>query len=85
MPIIGSIALDTNIAVLFLAGDSIIRRRIAEAESIAISSVVLGELFFGASQSSNLDENMRRVEDLASRFPVIDIDVETFHKTLRVN
>jgi tRNA(fMet)-specific endonuclease VapC len=77
MPIAGSVALDTNIAVLFLAGDREIRRCVAESEFILITTIFLGELFYGASRSARLQSNFRRIEEFANSVEVVNVTIET--------
>ncbi len=42
-----------------------------------LSTVVLGELFFGAEKSQRVQENVARIEKLASVCPVLPCDEET--------
>ena len=73
----GSIVLDTNIAVAFMAGDRAISQCIAESQRVILSVVVVGELFYGAQNSGRPAHNFRRVEDLVARSEVVDINLET--------
>jgi tRNA(fMet)-specific endonuclease VapC len=77
MPANGSIVLDTNLAVKFLASDRQIQKRVAETDRVIVSTVVLGELFYGAQCSDRLEENLRRVEDFAAHSEVVDVRFET--------
>jgi tRNA(fMet)-specific endonuclease VapC len=77
MPASGSVVLDTNIAVAFMAGDRVIRQRVAEAEHVILSIVVVGELLYGASHSGRLEHNLRQAEALASNSEVVDVTIET--------
>jgi tRNA(fMet)-specific endonuclease VapC len=78
MPLGGSaVVLDTNIAVLLMSGDQAIRRRVAETDTIVVSTIVLGELFYGAGLSSRLIENTQRVEEFASSSEVCEVTIET--------
>jgi tRNA(fMet)-specific endonuclease VapC len=73
----GNILLDTNLAVKFLSGDRIIQKRVAETDRVIVSTVVLGELFFGAQRSKRREENLRRVEGFAEHSEAIDAGIET--------
>ncbi len=72
----GNCLLDTNIFVAFNAGDTDVVKRVA-IETVFLSAVVLGELYFGAFKAARRDENLERVDDLAARVPVIAIDAGT--------
>jgi tRNA(fMet)-specific endonuclease VapC len=77
MPVPGSIVIDTNIAVLLLSGDRDIRSRVAEAEQIVVSTVVLGELYYGAGLSSRVAANTQRVDEFASNSEIQVVTLET--------
>lgn len=77
MPASGSFAIDTNVAIALMAGDRTIRQRVAEADEILLSIVVLGELYFGASRSGRLEHNLRQVEVLAASCRIAELGVET--------
>ena len=77
MPASGSVVLDTNLAVKFLASDRQIQKRVAETDRVIISTIVLGELFYGARRSDRLEENLKRVNDFAAHSEVIDAGLET--------
>jgi len=77
MQAIGSVVLDTNIAIAFMAGDRLIRQRIADADQVILSIVVVGELFFGAHRSGRLEHNLKRAEELAANSEVVDVTMET--------
>jgi tRNA(fMet)-specific endonuclease VapC len=77
MPASGSVVLDTNIAIAFMAGDRFIRQRVAETEQVILSTVVVGELLFGAHRSGRLEHNLKRAEELAANSEVVEITIET--------
>jgi tRNA(fMet)-specific endonuclease VapC len=77
MPANGSVVLDTNIAIAFMAGDPIIRQQVAEVERIILPIVVVGELLFGASRSGRFEHNLRQAEYLAASSEVVDLTIET--------
>lgn len=68
--------LDTNICIALLRNrDQTIKPRLAShATEIAISSVVLHELLFGAERSARPVENRIAVDDFASRMEVLPFD-----------
>jgi tRNA(fMet)-specific endonuclease VapC len=68
--------LDTNLCVRVLRDRpaSVRRRFNEEAESLAISTVVLAELLHGAAKSARPVENRRAVEDFTGRLEVLPFD-----------
>jgi tRNA(fMet)-specific endonuclease VapC len=73
----GSFLLDTNIAVALLAGEETVRASLNQPGLIFLSSIVVGELFYGARKSARAASNLARVEELASKFVVLNCDVST--------
>ena len=73
----GSFLLDTNIAVALLAGEDAVRVSLDQGGLIFLSSIVLGELFYGARKSGRAVSNLAKVEELAAKFVVLNCDVST--------
>jgi tRNA(fMet)-specific endonuclease VapC len=73
----GKHLLDTNIVIALLGGDVEARRRMENVEEAFISSVVLGELYFGAYKSAKVDDNLTKVMDFASSIPVLESNTGT--------
>lgn len=76
----GRLLLDTNIVVRVFAGDPAIRRRLEQREEVLLSAVVLGELYFGAQKSRQIDENLRRIHRLLAESVVLPCDVGTAYE-----
>ena len=54
--------LDTNLVVAFLNGDkSILRRMRGEVDEIALSTLVVAELDYGAKASQKAEENLENL------------------------
>lgn len=68
--------LDTNLCIRVLRDKPpVMRQRFNdEAESLAISTIVLMELLHGAAKSARPVDNRRAVEDFASRLDVMAFD-----------
>ena len=47
----GRFLLDSNIVIAFLAGDASVHDRLAQADELFTSSIVMGELYFGVLRS----------------------------------
>lgn len=70
--------LDTDISIYTIKRKphTVKRRFNAHAGDMAISSVTLGELFYGAANSENQAHNIKVVEGYAARLALIDYDKE---------
>jgi len=73
----GNFLLDTNIVIDLLAGDENVCRRLTEGANVVLSSVVLGELYYGARKSQRVEENLARIQQLADCFDVFACDSNT--------
>ena len=60
----GDFLLDTNIVIGLFAGEETIRGRVAESPGVVLSSITVGELYYGARKSHRVDENLRRIDEL---------------------
>jgi tRNA(fMet)-specific endonuclease VapC len=65
--------LDTNIVIYAMNKRplSLLEAFNAHGPELAISSMTLGELVFGAERSERVQQNLRRIEDLCSRLLVL--------------
>lgn len=68
--------LDTNIVIAALKGHAAIRDRLERVpmDSLLLSSIVLGELEFGAEKSAYAERNRQRLAELVRRLPLIGVD-----------
>lgn len=73
----GKYLLDTNIVIALFANDGLVKENLGKAEEVFISSVVIGELFYGAYKSGRAKENITRVDTFASNNVVLGCDTET--------
>ena len=69
--------LDTNIVSAWLQGDKAIADNIDKATAVYIPIIVIGELYYGASCSTQVQKNTENVKKLTSRYQVLSIDEET--------
>ena len=60
-----------------LAGEDKVRASLNQGGLIFLSSIVLGELFYGARKSARMASNLAKVEGLAAKFLVLNCDVST--------
>ncbi len=71
------ILLDTNVVVAFLNGDKSVLKRIrVEIDKIALSSLVVAELDYGAKVSQKSEENLEKLYRLVDIVQVVPFDIE---------
>ena len=73
----GRYLLETTIVIALFANEQYIQRKFAEANEVFVSSIALGELYYGAEKSTRVTFNLERINDLASASTVIGCDIET--------
>lgn len=67
--------LDTSIVVAYFRGNQQVKQRIAEAlPDLAISTIVLQELLFGACVSARSTENLRTVDEFLQIADTVPFD-----------
>lgn len=71
--------LDTNILIAALKGQAAVKQRLETLplDSIRLSTVVLGELEFGAEKSVYRERNRARLVSMAQQLQLVGIDVAT--------
>jgi tRNA(fMet)-specific endonuclease VapC len=73
----GRYLLDTNIVTALFNQDPAIQARLAAAEEILLSLVVLGELYYGAMRSGRHQQNLARIDEFAGICTVLATDRDT--------
>ncbi|MFN0289866.1 type II toxin-antitoxin system VapC family toxin [Pedobacter helvus] len=71
------VLLDINIISALLKGETSIADEIDKASQIFLSATVIGELFYGAQYSIQIESNIRNIKKLVLRYEVLNIDAET--------
>ena len=72
------ILLDTNIVVAFLNGDNSILIRIKdEIDRIALSSLVVAELDYGAKVSQRAKDNLEKLYQFVDVVQIVPFDIES--------
>lgn len=67
--------LDTNIVIAYLTGNQTVAGQLKDhLPEVAISSMVLAELRFGARASARTDENLERLDQFLQIVEVADFD-----------
>jgi tRNA(fMet)-specific endonuclease VapC len=70
----GRYLLDTNIVIALFANDPAVSEHMSAATDILIPSVVLGKLYYGAHKSSQIERNIVRLDEFASRSTIVACD-----------
>ena len=73
----GKIALDTDIAIKFLNGDTAIDIFLSNYSEIYLPVVVVGELIYGALNSKHAEQNLERHKRLIQRSRILEISEAT--------
>jgi tRNA(fMet)-specific endonuclease VapC len=73
----GEYLLDTNIVIALFAGEPGVQASISGAEEVFLSSIVLGELYFGAVNSSRPQANTEALEVFAKTCTEVPVDSHT--------
>ncbi len=73
----GEIALDTSVAIRYLNGDSNVVNSVLALENVVLPLPVVGELLFGAENSSRPLQNLNRYREFINACIVISMDRET--------
>lgn len=69
--------LDTNIIVGWLKGETSIANKIDKAKEIYIPVIVLGELYYGALYSTQIEKNIQQITTVTLNYNILSIDEET--------
>ena len=76
----GRFLLDANIVIGIFTEDQAIQQRLAQCPEVLLSTVVLGELYFGAQKSKRIGENLRRIDELLAETVCLVCDVGTAYE-----
>lgn len=69
--------LDTNIIVAWLKGETTIANKIDKAKEIHIPVIVLGELYYGALYSTQVEKNTQQIKTVTVNYNILTVDEET--------
>ena len=73
----GRILIDTNIVIALFAGEAVVQQHLAESDEVFLSSIVLGELYYGAQKSTGVETNISRINMLTVGNAVLGCDLIT--------
>jgi tRNA(fMet)-specific endonuclease VapC len=72
-----SILLDTNIISALLKGDTAIADGIDNALQVFIPVIVIGELYYGAQYSTQIEQNLSNIHRLIEAYEILKVDEDT--------
>ena len=70
----GRVLLDTNIVIALFSNDQTVTEKLAETDEVFLSSIVLGELYFGARNSARTEQNIARLDAFSESSAVLRCD-----------
>lgn len=73
----GRYLLDTNIIIALLDGDEDVKKSLREADQVFLPVIALGELFYGVQKSRRMEDNIKRLCELAAVITILPCDMET--------
>lgn len=73
----GRFLLDTNTVIALFGNEASVKEHLAQADEVFVSSIVLGELYYGAFKSSRAEDNLRRIDEFATSCAVLCCDRDT--------
>ena len=81
------ILLDTNIISAWLKGEKIIAHKIDEAAEVYIPINALGEMYYGAQYSTNVQVNIENIGKVIEQYEVLNTNEDTasFYGTIKAS
>ena len=73
----GKCLLDTNIVIALFADETGVKENLVKTDEVFVSSIVIGELYYGARKSTRSKENVSRIDKFAESNIVLACDTET--------
>lgn len=73
----GRFLLDTSTVIALFGNEASVKEHLAQADEVFVSSIVLGELYYGAFKSIRAEDNLRRIDDFATSCAVLCCDRDT--------
>lgn len=73
----GNYLLDTNVIIAILNGEVNLSKKLRKAQKIYVSSIALGELYFGMYNSARKKDNIKLLESFIDEVSVLNTTIET--------
>lgn len=77
--------LDTTAAIALLNNDAKATIVVGQAEAIFLPIIAVGELYLGAENSSRVMENVAKVDQLITKYPVLLCDLVTTREYAKID
>ena len=68
----GSYVLDTNVVISLLGNDPGVKAQLETSERVGIPAIVIGELYYGACRSGQVQANCEKIKQLSRESAVLD-------------
>lgn len=76
----GRYLLDTNIIIAIFADEVTVKENLLQANEVFIPTIAVGELYYGAQKSAQIQTNMAKIAQLVSHTQILVCDVVTAQK-----
>jgi tRNA(fMet)-specific endonuclease VapC len=73
----GKFLLDTNIVIALFANEVKVIQNLQNATDVFLSTIVLGELYYGAKHSARVTQNLATIQAFAARVSLLACDALT--------
>ena len=73
----GRFLLDTNIVIAIFSDDKLVMQALEPVEEVFVPVIVLGELYYGAKKSYNVEKNLIQINEFAESCSVLACDSDT--------
>ena len=73
----GSYVLDTNVVISLLGNDPGVKAQLETSERVGIPAIVIGELYYGACRSGQVQANCEKIKQLTRESSVLVCDAGT--------
>lgn len=73
----GNYLLDTSVIIRVINNDNTVVDRIRNASNIFIPVIAIGELYFGANNSTQKEKNLEKINMLSQSLPILIVDTQT--------
>ncbi len=72
----GRVVVDTNIVIAFFAGEAAVCEHFRHVK-IAVPSIVVGELHYGARKSAHSAANLAKIDEFTASVAIVNCDAQT--------
>jgi tRNA(fMet)-specific endonuclease VapC len=73
----GRVLLDTTVIIALFNQDSVVITSLSEVEEAFASSIAVGELFYGATKSAQVERNLLRIRDFVRANTILPVTART--------